>query len=241
MLYNSKIPKVSLCIMVWNELKGCELDIPRLPRECFYEIFAVDGGSTDGTVEFLKLQGIPVYQQPVKSLNAAYHYAVELCRGEALVVWFPKGTINPQCIKDIARNLDGKTELVIASRNIKGARNEEDDHIFKFRKWGVMLLALFSAIIWRREGAWIRDVLHGVKGFYLAAFKRMAIPETGVTVDLAMTVRSYRLHIPRKEIPVIEHKRSSGETRFRIFPTAKSLGAFLLKELLRPSSSIGIT
>ena len=225
--------------MVWNERKGCEIDIPQLPRDCFKEIFAVDGGSNDGTIEFLTSQGIPVYQQPVKSLNAAYHYAVELCQSEALVVWFPKGTINPACINDIARNLDGKTEFVIASRNIKGARNEEDDQLFKLRKWGVMLLALFSAVIWRREGALIRDVLHGVKGFSVDAFKRMGIPETGVTVDLAMTIRAYRLHIPRKELPVIEHKRSSGKTRFRIFPTALHLSAFLWKELLRSSSSIG--
>ena len=239
MLPNNNIPQLSLCIMVWNEKKGCEVDIPRLPRGLFCEIFAVDGGSSDGTVEFLESKGIPVFKQPVKSLNAAYHYAVELCRGEALVVWFPKGTIDPECINDIARNLDGKTELVIASRSMRGGRNEEDVRLLKFRKWGVMLLAVVTAIIWRREGVWIRDVLHGVKGFSLAAFRRMGISETGVTVDLEMTVRAYRLNIQRKEIPVIEHKRASGETHFPILPTAKRLGAFLLKELSRPSSSIG--
>jgi hypothetical protein len=40
--------KVSLCLMVWNELEGCEID-------------AIDGGSSDVTVEYLADQGIPVF------------------------------------------------------------------------------------------------------------------------------------------------------------------------------------
>jgi len=227
--------------MVYNEIEGCKVDIPGLPRNRFCEIFAVDGGSTDGTIEFLEAQGITVYQQPVKSLNAAYHYAVELCRGDALVVWFPKGTIDTKYINDIANDLDGKNELVIASRNIRGARNEENGRIIKVRKWGVMLLSVFAAILWRREGVWVRDILHGVKGFSPDAFRRMGISGTGVTVDLEMTVRAYRLRIRRKEIPVIEHERKSGGTYFPIIPTAKRLGAFLWKELWRPPSSIGMS
>jgi glycosyltransferase involved in cell wall biosynthesis len=227
--------------MVRDEIEGCKEDIPGLPRTRFHEIFAVDGGSTDGTVEFLEAQGIPVYQQPVKSLNAAYHYAVELCQGDALIVWFPKGTIDPEYINNIADNLDGENELVIASRNIRGARNEEDGRIIKVRKWGVMLLSVFAAILWRREGVWVRDILHGVKGFSPDAFRRMGISKTGVTVDLEMTVRAYRLRIQRKEIPVMEHKRKYGKTHFRIIPTAKRLGIFLWKELWRPPSSIGMS
>lgn len=220
--------------MVWNERAGCEADIPGLQCERFLEVFAVDGGSTDGTIEYLESQGIPVYKQPVKSLNAAYHYAVELCQGEALVVYFPKGSIDPQCVIDIARAIDSQNELVIASRNIKRGKNEEDDQLFKFRKWGVTVLSAIAAIIWRREGPWMRDVLHGVKGFSLSAFRRMAISETGVTVDLEMVVRAYRLNIMQKEVPVVERGRKAGETHFRILPTAKRLGAFLWKELWRP-------
>lgn len=52
--------KVSLCLIVWNELQGCQLDVPKLPRDAFDEIFAVDGGSTDGTIEYLESQGIKV-------------------------------------------------------------------------------------------------------------------------------------------------------------------------------------
>ena len=230
--------KVSLCLMVWNERKGCQVDVPKLPSESFLEVYAVDGGSTDGTVEYLEMQGIPVYRQPVRSLNAAYHYAVELCKGEALVVYFPKGNIDPACVLDIAYNLSKRIEFVVASRNILGAKNEEDNQMFKFRKWGVTILSAIASLLWRREGKMVKDVLHGVKGFSLSAFNKMAISKTGVTIDLEMTVRSYRFKIPRKEIPVVECKRINGESHFPIFRTARCLAEFLWEEIWRPSSML---
>ncbi|MGZ8196633.1 MAG: glycosyltransferase, partial [Methylosarcina sp.] len=85
--------KTSLCLIVWNELQGCKTDVPKLPRDDFDEIFAVDGGSTDGTVEYLESQGIPVYLQPKRGLNAAYVHANNMATGDAVVVFFPKGTL----------------------------------------------------------------------------------------------------------------------------------------------------
>lgn len=223
--------KISLCLIVWNEFEGCEFDVPLLPRDNFYEIFAVDGGSTDGTVEYLEAQGIPVYKQPVKSLNAAYHHAVHQCTGDYLVVFFPKGTIDPACVRVIAQTLEKNKDLVIASRNIKGGKNEEDDQWVRPRKWGVLILAIFSALIWRREGPWIHDVLHGVKGFSIASFRQMNISTLGVSIDLEMVIRSYRLKQSRMEIPVIESSQVAGDTHFKILPTAKRLAVFLCKEL----------
>ena len=218
--------------MVWNELDGCKTDVPRLPKDLFKEIYAVDGGSSDGTFDYLKDSGIPTYRQPIKSLNAAYHYAVEKCTSKALVVYFPKGTIAPTYLEDLVDAIMNHSDFVIASRNIAGAQNEEDLKLFKPRKWGVLLLSIFSSLCWRRKGPWIRDVLHGVKAFRIDAFKRMLISKTGVTIDLEMVIRSYRMGISMQEVPVIETPRICGETHFRTLKTAKSLMMFLLRELL---------
>ena len=226
--------KISLCILVWNEREGCEIDVPNLPVERFHEVYAVDGGSTDGTVEYLQSRGISVHRQPVKSLNAAYHHAVTISTGDAVVVLFPKATISPDCVLDIAKSLEKHYELVIASRNIRGGVNEEDGAFLKPRKWGVRLLALAITALWCREGFWMHDVLHGVKGFSIAAFKRMKIAETGVSIDLEMVVRAYRLRLKRMELPVQETPRIAGETHFKIWPTARKLGRFLVDEMRRP-------
>jgi len=71
--------------MLWSELKGCKIDIPKLPRSAFDEVYAIDGGSTDGTAEYLAEYGIPVYLQPRKGLNAAYIHAVPKSSCDAIV------------------------------------------------------------------------------------------------------------------------------------------------------------
>jgi glycosyltransferase involved in cell wall biosynthesis len=225
--------KITLCLLVLDEKIGCEADVPKLCREYFDDVYAVDGGSTDGTVEYLQAQRIRVFKQPQRSLNAAYAYAVEMCKTEGLVVFFPKGTLNPDCTKAMADKLKEGYDLVVASRFIDGGRNEEDHRVFKPRKWGVKALSFTASLLWRREGWQIRDVLHGVKAFTVSAYRRMDISSKGVTVDLEMTVRSYRLRIPRTELPVFESERLFGETTFPIWKTGKKLGRFLVAEVFR--------
>jgi hypothetical protein len=124
-------------------------------------------------------------------------------------------------------------ELVIASRNIQGASNEEDHHFFRPRKWGVRVLAFAVALLWRREGHFVHDVLHGYKGFTTAAFRRINLLDHGLSIDLEMTARAYRLRIKRTEFPVSEVARPFGKTRFKILPTAMKLSRYLWFELHR--------
>ena len=228
----------SLVLIVWNEINGCKADIPLLPRGTFDEVYAIDGGSTDGTIEYLKLQGIPVYQQRAKSLNAAYADAVACSKCEAVVVFFPKATIDPVVVTELSRCIDMGFDLVVASRNLPSSHNEEDEHVLKPRKWGVATLSHIASVIWRREGWRIRDVLHGVKAFTLVAYRRMLVSDSGVTIDLEMVVRAYRLRIPRTEIAVNEQERLHGQTRFKIWPTGKRLGLFLIREIFRAPPAI---
>lgn len=225
--------KISLCLLVWNELKGCKIDVPNLPREEFDEIYAVDGGSTDGTVEYLQTQGITVYRQPKKGLNAAYIHAVEMSSCDAVVVFFPKGTISVSTLKNFRACLESGIDLVVASRNIGGARNEEDKSLIKPRKWGVLCLALVAALFWRREGYMVRDVLHGYKGFTVSGFRKIAPVDYGLSIDIEMVVRSYRLGLKRAEFPVTEIARPFGTTKFKIFPTGMKLLKYLWCEFNR--------
>ncbi len=229
--------KISLCLMVWNELEGCKIDIPQLPREAFEEVYAIDGGSTDGTTEYLESQGIPVYRQPKKGLNAAYIHAVDTSTCEAVVVFFPKGTIPTSSLLNFRPQLEAGCDLVIASRNIKGARNEEDNGLIKPRKWAVLGLASLAALVWQRQGYFIRDVLHGYKGFTVSAFKKIALVDHGLSVDIEMVVRAYRLRLKRAEFPITETPRQFGETHFKVLPTGIKLLKYLWWEFKRPYSS----
>jgi glycosyltransferase involved in cell wall biosynthesis len=227
--------RISLCLMVYDELAGCQRVVPQLPRDDFDEVYAVDGGSRDGTATYLESQGIRVHRQPKPSINAAYACAVDQCHTDALVVFFPKGTLYPACCLAVADKLREGYAMVVTSRDMPGARNEEDRKLLKPRKWGIRVLSRFASLIWRREGWRVRDVLHGVKGFTVDAFRRMRIAEVGVTIDLEMVVRAYRLRLPRTELPVVESVRSYSHSRFPIWRTGKRLAWFLARELFTPT------
>jgi len=225
--------KTTLCLIVWNELEGCRLDVPKLPRNDFYEFIAVDGGSTDGTVEYLESQGIAVYAQPKRGLNAAYVHANKVASGDAVVVFFAKGTLPTEDVLKFRPLFISGYDLVIASRQLPGSINEEDAHFLRPRKWAVISLAYLVAFIWRREGNIPRDVLHGFKGWKRDAFAKMRVLDTGLSIDVEMVVRSYKLKLKRIEFPTKELPRGYGETHFKIWPTGKRLLAYLWYELGR--------
>jgi glycosyltransferase involved in cell wall biosynthesis len=219
--------------MVWNELEGCKIDIPNLPRDAFDEIICIDGGSTDGTAEYVMAQGIVVYKQPKKGLNNAYIHANAMAQGDALVVFFPKGTTPTEDLRKFRAFFDEGYELVVASRQVRGSVNEEDGHLLRPRKWAVWGLSFLTMLLWRREGVWVRDILHGFKGFTRRSFDAMKIIDHGLSIDLEMVARSYKLRIKRAEFPTAERARTYGQTHFKIWPTGRRLLGYLWFELWR--------
>lgn len=225
--------KIALCLLTFNELEGCKHDIPLIQMDQFDEIYAVDGGSLDGTVEYIKSMGIKVFKQPKKGLNAACVHAVNICKSEAIIFYHPKGTIP---VKDTLKFRDYFEKgygLVIGSRIAKGGVNEEDSKIFKFRKWFVMMIATLSSLLFRKEGIFIWDVLHGFRGCTVNAFRKINPVDHGLSIDIEMVSRAYKFKIKRIEFPTIETCRISGETHFKAFPTGCKLIKYLFQELKR--------
>lgn len=225
--------RITLCLLTKNEISGCKYDVPRLRFEKFDEVYAVDGGSTDGTVEYLTSLGIQVYTQPKKGLNAGCVYAFERCTTDALVFFHPKGSVPVEDAEKFRHYFEQGYDLVIASRNIRGARNEEDDRLFKPRKWFVTALAVIASILFRREGPMIWDVLHGFRGMTLSGFRQVTPSDYGVSIDLEMVSRCYKKHLKRVEFPTREKERLAGTSHFKAFPTGKRLLIYLLREIKR--------
>lgn len=231
--------RFSLCFLVWNELDGCKQDVPRAPIDQFDETYAIDGGSTDGTVEYLTSLGLTVYRQKIKGYNGAMIEAFERCTTDAAVVFHPKGCIDPLESLLCKQQLIEGNDLSIGSRIMKGGVNEEDADWLKPRKWFVVALGLTTALLWKRDRRMglrrpiTMDVLHGFRGMRRDKFFAIdPIPE-GLSVDLEMVARSYRKEYRVAEFPSREKPRAHGETHFRPWPTGKKLLKYLWRELHR--------
>lgn len=225
--------KVSLCLLTWDEAHGCEVDLPRIDRAAFDEVFALDGGSTDGTVEILKDAGVEVVHQRVRSYNAAYIEALERFNGDSVAFFHPKGTIDPASLPRMASLLREGHDLVIASRMLDHSVNEEDGSFLRPRKWFGQGLALAASVRWNRTRTHrLTDPLHGYRGCSRAFADTLRLLPTGVTADLEMVRHAYRSGAKVAEFPVHESGREVGDTHFPAWRTGRQL----LRYLARPGS-----
>ncbi len=198
----------------------------------------MDGGSEDGTAELLTRWGIPIVRQRARGYNAAYMEAFDHCQCDALVVFPPKGNIDPLAILKVQDALLSGADLVIASRLVAGARNEDDEKLWKPRKWFVQALSLVASFLWNSNGYRVRDVLHGFRGMQCVSFRKINPRPEGLTVDLEMVVSAYQNGLIRIEVPVQEYPRLEGATHFKALPTGWKMVKYIAKRLLRPEASV---
>ncbi len=224
---------IALCLLTWNEIEGCKHDVPLIDRSKFEEIYCIDGGSTDGTVEYLESQNIKVYQQTAKGLNQACIDGNRNCHCDAFVFFHPKGTVPVEDTYKFRPLFEQGYELVVASRMMKESVNEEDSHLFKPRKWFVLGLSLLASILFKKDGNTIWDTLHGFRGMTVAAFNRLDISNMNPSVDIEMVCRSYKLGIARIEFPTRESSRIAGKTHFKAFSTGRKLLKYIFWEIGR--------
>ncbi|MBI3312898.1 MAG: glycosyltransferase family 2 protein [Candidatus Omnitrophica bacterium] len=214
----------ALFISALNEIKGLTKLFPQLPLAQFDECYALDGGSTDGTVEFFEKQGIPVMGKVKK--GEIFNAAAKLTSCENLVFYAPDGNEDPKDIPSLLGKLKEGDDMVIASRFLKGARNEEDGQLFKWRKWANQTFTFLVRLIW---GGKLSDTINGFRACKRSKILEMNLEATGFDIEFQMSIRALKLGYKLSEIPTLEGDRIGGKsTAFAI-----STGSLVLKRLIR--------
>lgn len=145
--------KSTLLIVAWNEIAGLQAIAPRINKTWCDQVLLLDGGSTDGTVEFARAQGYEVYVQQQKGIRHAYREVWPLILGDVVVTFSPDGNSIPELIPALLEKMREGNEMVIASRYAPGAHSEDDDRVTAFGNF------LFTRTINLLHGAAYTDAM----------------------------------------------------------------------------------
>ncbi len=223
----------TLVLLTLDEIDGVRQLVPRLPRDCADEIIAVDGGSTDGTREFLAEHGIRVCLQARRGRGEAFRVGVASAAGDCLVFFSPDGNEALGDIPKLFAALEGGADMAIASRFLPGARNEEDGLVLPWRKWVNQAFTFLANLIWNRSRTYVTDAINGFRGVRRSAFLVFAPQSIGYTIEYEMTIQAMRSHARLVEIPTCEGQRLGGVTKGPSWPTGVAFLRFFLGEVRR--------
>jgi glycosyltransferase involved in cell wall biosynthesis len=127
--------KVTLLVPTLNEIVGLKQVMPAVRKDWYDQLIILDGGSTDGTIEYAKSQGWEVYVQRERGLRKAYTEVLPMIKGDVLVTFSPDGNCLPEKIPELVAKMKEGYDMVICSRYFGGARSDDDDAMTGFGNW----------------------------------------------------------------------------------------------------------
>ena len=91
----------TLLVMTLNEIDGMKTVMPKIRKEWLNQILVLDGGSTDGTLEWARNHGYEVYVQKERGFRNAYREVWPLIRSDVVVYFTPDGNSIPEAIPQL--------------------------------------------------------------------------------------------------------------------------------------------
>lgn len=221
----------AIVLLTLNEIEGLRALWSRIPVGEFAETFAVDAGSTDGTVEFLAERGIPVVQQPIRGRGVAFRVAAEAANAERLVFFSPDGNEDPEDIARLDDLLVGGADLAIARRFGPGAENEEDRELLRLRARVNETLSRIANGLFNPGGPRVLDTINGFR-----ALRRKDLVELQTTVkrfpiEYQITIRALQRGWRVAELPTKEGQRIGGVRKASSWPVGMDHLKVLATEL----------
>ena len=209
--------------------------MPLIKKEWYDQLLIVDGNSTDGTIEYCKEKGYPLYIQKKKGMRFAYAEVWDKITGDVVLTFSPDGNSIPELIPECIKKMKEGYDMVIVSRYKDGAKSEDDDAITGFGNW------VFTTMIGIFHGFHYTDAMVIYRAYKtrlaydlnLNDEKAYAVPEklfnTRVSWEPLLSIRAARKKLKIAEIPGDEPPRVAGKRKLQVLPW----GAVFLWQTIR--------
>jgi glycosyltransferase involved in cell wall biosynthesis len=218
--------KVSIIVFEINEIDGIRAILPNIKPEWYDELIIVDGGSTDGTIEYAREHGYDLFVQKEKGLGAAFSEAAKKAHGDIVILFAPDGSFIPDRIPLMVEKINQGYDIVNVTRYGYGAKSYDDTLATALGNWFfVKLVNLFFGNQFK-----FTDFL-----YTYVAFKRHLIDDFNHKSNLITWTQSLMLKAIKNgckivEIPGDEPARIGGSVKVAKLHTAWIIFSTILRE-----------
>lgn len=220
--------KTTLVIPTFNEIDGMRVIMPKIKKEWVDQILIVDGGSTDGTIEYAKKNNYEIMVQKTKGIGNGYREALPLIKGDIIITFSPDGNSVPEVIPQLVNKIKEGYDLVIASRYFQGAKSEDDDI---FTKTGNKIFTSTINLLFRGK---YTDTLVIFRAYKKKLIEELKIDAPHLTFEEQLSIRAAQKKLKIAEIPGDEPKRIGGERKIKVLHTGYTLFLEIFKNFLFP-------
>ena len=219
--------KSTLLVPTLNEIEAIQVVMPQIEDGWVDEILVIDGGSTDGTVEWFHEHGYTVHTQSGRGYGVGMKQGMELAKGDIVVEFLPDGNSLPEAIPELIAKVDEGYDLVIASRYKDDARSDDDDVVTAFGNW------MFTKIVNVLFGGRYTDVLVGLRAYRKSVAQTLGMNAPGLSwpADSSISFAKYGHGVT--EIPANEPERIGGQRKMRPIRTGWEITTLILRRFFR--------
>ena len=214
---------VSLLVFTLNEIDGMRAIMPRIQKEWVDQIIVVDGGSTDGTLEYAQEHDWLLIKQQRPGLRHACTEAFAQVTGDIVITFSPDGNSIPELIPELTARMEEGYDMVIVSRYLGTARSADDDFITGFGNW------LFTRTVNLLHGGRYTDCMVMYRSYKTRLFYDLELDReegfrlaeklfcTRIGIEPLLSVRAAKRKLRLSEIPGDEPPRIGGERKLQIW------------------------
>ena len=229
--------KITLLLPILNEIDGLKEIMPRIKKQWYDQLIILDGGSTDGSIEYAKQNGYFTIIQEEKGLRRGYEQVLPYITGDIIITFSPDGNSIPELIQPLIEKMKEGYDMVIVSRYAGEAKSYDDDIMTAFGNW--MFTSLINLIFGGKYTdamvifrAWKKEIISDLEINKTIRFPFWEeVIGIWVSWEPLLSIRCAKRKLKCADIPGDEPKRIAGKRKMIPFITGSAVLFQLIQEI----------